>query len=187
MKTVDRLLQFWRFYKVKPHVATGATVLDVGCADASLYHNIPGIKRYVGIDSCANQIQTEENFQIIQGSFPNDLPSNLGSFDNVIMLAILEHIPESDYQSMARRCFDLLKPGGRLLITVPEPMVDNILHLLQRLRLIDGYDLGLEEHHAFDTQQVPRIFSQVGFHEHTRSKFQLGLNNLFVFERPLTA
>lgn len=185
MKTLDRLLQSWRFRKIKPYIVAGTTVLDVGCADASLYHFFPGIKRYVGIDPTVEPQRTEENFQIILGSFPNDLPDNLVNFDNVIMLAILEHIPESAYQPMARRCFEVLKPGGRLVLTVPEPMVDDILHLLQRLHLIDG--LSLEEHHAFDTQQVPRIFKQAGFREYARCKFQLGLNNLFVFERPLTA
>jgi len=182
MKILDRFLQYWRICKAKKYISKDATVLDVGCADARLYDVISGIEHYVGIDSCVDSQDHEEKFQLIKGAFPKDLPIVECKFDSLIMLAILEHIPESAYPSMAQRCFDVLKPGGKVVITVPEPLVDTILHVLRRLNLIDGMEL--EQHHAVDTKKVPIIFTQVGFRHYHSSKFQLGLNNLFVFERP---
>lgn len=187
MKTLDRLLQHWRISKAKKYIPKGSMVLDIGCADAILYRSVPGITNYVGIDFNVAAQRIGNNFRIINGTFPRDLPPELGKFGTIVMLAIVEHIPESDYDVMAQRCFDTLNPGGKLIITVPEPFVDTILHLLQGWHLIDCHELGLNEHHAFDTRKVSPIFSRAGLRQHHHSKFQLGLNNLFVFERPVLA
>jgi hypothetical protein len=74
-----------------------------------------------------------------------------------------------------------LKPNGRLIITVPSPMVDHVLKVLKFLRLIDG--MSLEEHHGFEVHQTTAIFPAKDFRLVKRKRFQLGLNNLFVFER----
>ena len=82
-------------------------------------------------------------------------------------------------------CARFLKPGGRLIITVPAAAVDHILAVLKFLRLIDG--MSLEEHHGYDVRQTPEIFSVGSTSELlcAQKRFQLGLNNLFVFERQL--
>jgi len=97
------------------------------------------------------------------------------------MLAVLEHFPPAQYGELRRGCVKFLKPGGRLIITVPSPAVDHILSMLKFLRLIDG--MSLEEHHGYDVNQTPAIFPAEDFRLLKRATFQLGLNNLFVFER----
>jgi hypothetical protein len=59
--------------------------------------------------------------------------------------------------------------------------VDWILAVLKFLRLIDG--MSLEEHHGYQVKQTTAIFSAKSFRLLRRKRFQLGLNNLFVFER----
>jgi hypothetical protein len=74
-----------------------------------------------------------------------------------------------------------LKPGGRIVITVPSPRVDAILHVLLKLRLIDG--ISAHEHYGFEPGLTPQVFPAPRFRLVRRQTFQLGLNNLFVFEK----
>jgi len=94
---------------------------------------------------------------------------------------VLEHFPAAAYLDLASGCARFLKPGGHLVITVPSSLVDRILEVLKFLRLIDG--MSLEEHHGFDAGQTPAIFPAADFRLIRRKRFQLGLNNLFVFQR----
>ena len=75
----------------------------------------------------------------------------------------------------------LLRDGGRLIATVPEPAVDPVVELVQVLRLAEG--MSLEEHHGFATTQTRATFEPAGFRLLRDRRVPLGLNNLFVFER----
>ena len=68
-----------------------------------------------------------------------------------------------------------------MIITVPSPFVDQILKVLTTLRLVHG--MSVEEHHGYDIKQTAQIFSAPNFRLLSHERFQLGLNNLFVFER----
>jgi 2-polyprenyl-3-methyl-5-hydroxy-6-metoxy-1,4-benzoquinol methylase len=104
-----------------------------------------------------------------------------GLFDAVTMLAVVEHLPDAVIAELRDQAIALLKPGGRLLITVPSPQVDKILALLTRLRLVAG--MSLHEHHGFDPSSVPTFFEGAGLTLEKSATFQLGLNNLYVFTR----
>ncbi len=183
MTSVDRLLQNWRIRKAGPFIETGDRVLDLGSADGVLFDRLgrcgPGS---VGIDPTLPQNQvSRQGFRLIRGYFPQDLPTDAGPFDVIVMLAVLEHIPAKLLPGLSSGCARLLKPGGRLVITVPSPAVDAILSVLTRLRLIHG--MSLEEHHGYDIHETPTVFGPPGFRMSVHATFQLGLNHLFVFER----
>jgi 2-polyprenyl-3-methyl-5-hydroxy-6-metoxy-1,4-benzoquinol methylase len=181
MKTVDRILQQWRLAKVRPYMSKGARVLDVGCADGALFRKFRSqIEEVVGIDPTLRQSVEMDRCRLISGQFPDNVPDT-GPFDAITMLAVLEHIQSEEQPRWATACARLLKPGGYLIITAPSPVVDRVLALLKFIRLIDG--MSLEEHYGFEPRCVPSLFS-VGTMELVKAgRFQLGLNNLFVFRK----
>ncbi len=70
-----------------------------------------------------------------------------------------------------------------MIITVPAASVDVILRVLLALRLVEGMEL--EQHHGYAAKHTPQVFQQCGFQLMKWGWFQLGLNNLFVFEKPI--
>lgn len=117
------------------------------------------------------------------GKFP-DAVRGEGEFDAIVMLAVLEHISAEEHPGWADACDRHLRLGGFLIITVPSPVVDHILTILLRLRLLHGMDSGA--HHGFHPADTLKIFTSKTMRPVHASKFQFGLNNLFVFQKYLT-
>jgi SAM-dependent methyltransferase len=181
MKLVDRLLQRWRISKVRPYVAPGARVLDIGCADGELFRRMPWIGEGVGIDPDLPATPPSLPRTVFRkGFFPEVLPDDR-PFDVIALLAVLEHVPAEAQGPLARACARSLKPGGHLVITVPSPVVDSILAVLRFLRLIHG--MALEQHYGFDPRQTPALFTVGGMELVKARRFQLGVNNLFVLRK----
>ena len=183
MRPLDRLFLLWRMAKVGPYIPQGARVLDVGCGDGDFLRRLgPRIGEGVGIDSYLTSPVEGGSYRLLPGAFPDGLPEGIGAFDVITMMAVLEHIPPAEQSRLARVCAALLAPRGRLILTVPSPAVDGILHFLQR-RLPFLYEgRSLEEHYGFAADQTPSIFSALTLV--AAKKFEFGLNNLFVFEKP---
>jgi 2-polyprenyl-3-methyl-5-hydroxy-6-metoxy-1,4-benzoquinol methylase len=183
MKATDRLLQTWRMNQVKTFVPPGAKILDIGSVDGALFRFLgPRVGAgSMGIDPTLKESLVVNGCTLQPGYFPEAMPAAAGVFDVVTMLAVLEHFPESAYESLRSGCERFLRRRGRLLITVPSPQVDIILKWLTFLRLIDG--MSLEEHHGFEVRHTAAIFPPPSFRLIRHGRFQLGLNNLFVFER----
>jgi 2-polyprenyl-3-methyl-5-hydroxy-6-metoxy-1,4-benzoquinol methylase len=182
MKLTDRVLQRWRIAKAKPFIAPGSQILDIGSADGALFRQLGRWKgeRCLGIDPTLKADIRVDDVPLVAGCFPKDMPA-VEPFDVITLLAVLEHFPPSEYENLQGGCIKFLKPGGRLIITVPSAAVDRILAVLKFLRLIDG--MSLEEHHGYQVEQTTAIFPAKSFRLLRRKGFQLGLNNLFVFER----
>jgi 2-polyprenyl-3-methyl-5-hydroxy-6-metoxy-1,4-benzoquinol methylase len=178
----DRTLQRWRIEKAAGFIKPRDTVLDIGCADGSLFQQVPGLGPSIGVDPDLDPagIAPMNNVRFFRGLFPQALPEPM-KFDAITMLAVLEHVPPDQQRPLAQACADHLKPGGRLIITVPSPAVDLVLAVLRFFHIIHG--MSLEQHYGFDVKQVPSIFSPCGLRLEANRTFQFGLNNLFVFQR----
>jgi SAM-dependent methyltransferase len=181
LKPLDRLLRYWRILKVRPFIPRGARVLDIGCFDGTLFRVLrKRITSGVGVDPALSLSLDLGAFQFVDGRFPLPLPSQ-EPFDAIALLAVLEHVDTDAITDLRDRCVDLLAPGGVVLVTVPSPAVDHILEGLQRLHLVAG--IALHEHHGFDPKSVPPMFADRRLRLTVARRFQLGLNNLFVFTR----
>ncbi len=185
MKLLDKILRDWRIRAALQSLPYPLkNVLDVGCGDGYLLRKIPGagVQKY-GIDPRLPQnLNQQQERHLYKGFFPADIDEmNLDrEYDAIFALAALEHFSDTDLQQFAERSASLLTPHGRLIITVPHPLVDHILEFLMTIKLVQAETL--DEHHGFDPKNIPTIF-QGPLRLVKHKKFQLGLNNVFVFEK----
>lgn len=182
MKLLDRFLRDWRIKKAEGYIRPYDRVLDIGAFDTTFFERLSQlpIDFGVGLDPLLKDVIITSRYKLIPGKFPQDLPQR-EKFDCVTMLAVLEHIPKKEQHELNDRLYECLELNGRVIITVPSPFVDNILWVLSKLRLIDG--MSLDEHYGFRAKETPKLFNSEQFRLLKHKSFQLGLNNLFVFEK----
>ena len=178
---LDKLLQKWRMTKAISQIPQDARVLDIGSEDGYLFEIIGDrISTGVGIDPLLTKTEHHGRYTLVPGHFPEQVPRET-PFNAIVMLAVIEHFPEEILQNCDTLCRELLHDDGRVIITVPSKYVDTILTILKWLHLVDADTL--DEHHGFEVSMVEEIFSSDSFKLVHREYFQLGLNNLFVFQK----
>ncbi len=177
MKSGDVWLQQWRYSKAKPFVE--GLVLDVGCYDGSFLEGLDG-HGHEGID-----IQLRKSKPHLHQGELNHFHSSQ-SFDTITCLATYEHFDEktcADFWQLSKR---YVTPFGRVVMTVPHPLVDTIIHVGKKLGILDGMDD--HQHRSVKTHLLAKTAEENGFSLVKKKSFQFGLNRLYVFEqkeRPL--
>ena len=136
----------------------------------------------IGIDPELAEAPDLPGVTMVRGLFPVDLPQQPDvTFEAATALAVIEHVPESELTAWAKVLASLIVENGVLVITVPAPTVDSILHVLMRLHLIAGIEA--HQHHGFRPSDLDTIFTAPLWRRRKHRRFQLGLNHLYVFER----
>ena len=65
--------------------------------------------------------------------------------------------------------------------SLPQSAFDAVLDMLRRFHLIAG--MSVDEHHGFDASVVPSVFPSPDFELMAHRRFELGMNNLYVFRK----
>ncbi len=93
-------------------------VLDVGCGAGNMAHHLRHYGRYMGVDVNPRPLRVahERRLTVSQGS-ADALPYKDASFDLVALLDTVEHVPNET--GVFAEAYRVLKPGGKLLVTVP--------------------------------------------------------------------
>ena len=181
MKKIDYILQGERIRQAKKYIK-GNSILDIGCHFGELFDSV--LKKQAmtgdGIDGVIDSIVKKEHYSLYPGYFPQDFPVKK-KYDNVTLLAVLEHIPVAELEKYPSTLSDYLNPKGRVIITVPTKYVDYILNVLLFFELIHGMDL--VHHQDFERSLIRTIFTQNGYTLVKEKRFELGLNILYVFEK----
>lgn len=184
MKFLDKFLRQWRISVAMRHVPeTMEYVYDIGCDDGYLINQLkPYTTRQDGVDPCLGKDLISSNSSLKKGYFPSviDQSQMQEKYNAIFALAVIEHFSENDILSSGPVIAKMLSPKGRLIISVPHPFVDKILHVLSLLNLVDADTL--DEHHGFDPALLP-VYLADSLKLVKHKKFQLGLNNIYVFER----
>lgn len=116
-------LAYLRYISAK----AGETVLDAGAGVGRLSMLVaPQVERLVCTDLSAHCLQVLKseadakgirNIEAVEGDLCR-LPRSLGPFDSAYSIEVLEHIPSHRERLAAvRKLYDLLRPGGRCLIS----------------------------------------------------------------------
>jgi 2-polyprenyl-3-methyl-5-hydroxy-6-metoxy-1,4-benzoquinol methylase len=180
MKRFDCVLQRWRIRRAAKYLPSDLRLIDVGAYRGELFEYLGNrLVAGFGVEPLLENRRQAPRYVIEKGHFPAVRPRESG-WDAITLLAVLEHIPPAQQGAVAEACHALLRSGGRVVVTVPSRAVDGILAVLKRLRVIDG--MSLEEHHGFDPSATERIFAWPRFRLLRHSRFQFGLNHLYVFE-----
>jgi 2-polyprenyl-3-methyl-5-hydroxy-6-metoxy-1,4-benzoquinol methylase len=116
------------------HTKAGQSILDVGCGRgqlASLISKQGERHLYVAdayqacLDETAKNANVKQAFLISEEAFDIDAKITGGPYDLVILSHVLEHLP---YPIEAiNKVLSLTKPGGVIILAVPNPVRPNIL------------------------------------------------------------
>jgi SAM-dependent methyltransferase len=117
-------------------------------------------------------------WQRVNADIRQPLPLETSQFDNVVMLAVLEHLP--DPEPVLREAHRILVPGGSLILTWPSAMVDPILKVLHGLRMVSDEMESDEHQKRIPVGTLQQMLHRIGFNEFIHYTFELGLNNLLV-------
>ena len=153
----DRFIALARL--VRPHEA-GGRFLDFGCGGGGFLDVMPGYDA-IGFEVAADVPNgVERTGRIVTGDIlAEGLPAAgliEGSFDFIVAWDVLEHIAEPEQQM--RRLHSLLKPGGRLYLTLP-----NSASPVARLSGKKWNMLLLEHLWYFDPVTLTKFLARCGF------------------------
>ena len=138
--------------------------LDIGCGDCLFLKKSPCKKR-VGLDlRYGDEVADHLDF-------------TNGSFDNISMLAVLEHIPSPE--GLIREIHRLLKPEGHLIIMTPRKAGERLIQLCSK----DVEGEGEHGHVAYyDKERLSDLINGL-FDLCVYRRFLFGLNQLFVCKK----
>ncbi len=118
---LERYAQFLRHF-----TADAVHILDVGCNTGRGGQLLKQQRSYLqlcGIDLLDDRIRRIPPgiYDRLIADSATTLPFDDDSFDTIVAGELVEHIPAPELPGMLREFYRVLKPGGRVLLTTPNP------------------------------------------------------------------
>lgn len=131
------------------------TILDIGCGTGAMSQklNTKGLVVSADFSPLALTFSKKRGLNRLCNADAMNLPFKSESFDVIISLDILEHLP-NDCAAL-REYLRVLKPGGKLFATVPA-----------YASLWSGHDVALMHHRRYHTGELQRKVREAGFTLH---------------------
>lgn len=150
------------------YISEKSRVLDIGCSSGNFGAVLRQEKKcdVTGIDidkADITEAKTKLNHAYVRNVERDNL-DDLGKFDAILFVDVLEHL--LDPIGALDKAKKLLKPGGRILFSIP-----NMAHITIRLHLLRGFfeytPIGLLDRthfHYYDEFEVQHIFNEALLH-----------------------
>ncbi len=175
----DRLgkkLMRWRHRVVLPQLRGRA--MDIGCG----YNDLIREYRETGGEGVGVDVYPWPGAdRVVDDTAVLDYPDQ--SFDSVAIIAALNHIPNRE--AVLREVHRLLRPDGRIVLTMIPPRLSWLWHTLRKPWDADQTERGMKagEVYGLTGRQVHDLLKQTGFAPLKDRRFMLGLNRLTVAEK----
>jgi SAM-dependent methyltransferase len=116
------------------------------------------------------------------------LPFQNNHFDTVVMLACLNHVPQSKRSQVLHEARRVLKDDGQLLITMINPVVGVVVHAIRRRYDPDQLERGIGEEEAKGLwdKAVKDLLTENRLQLAETIPFVFGLNRLYIAEKDRT-
>ena len=158
-KLMENFLRKRRFSKALPYI-TGKRVLDFGGNRGELKNFLPKNVEY---------------------DYINDISFDK-TYDNIVCLAVLEHIHYHKVMELFKKFYYHLEVEGTVIITTPTIESHFILDIMSRLRITDRPNL-LEHKFYWRKDYLQELAEANCFEIIKYEKFQFGLNQLCIMRK----
>lgn len=177
---LEPLLRSMRLSKVIKHIDPGTKVLDIGCGVSAIFLKTLSnkIEQGYGLDFKV-ETETPENIHVQQSYLTDRLPFEDNFFDYVTMLAVLEHIEQDiDILKEIKR---VLKPNGKLILTVPSTWSQPVLEFLAfKMKIVSATEIADHKRYYNFKSLHKSIIEDAGFTSMSHRYFQLRMNNFCI-------
>jgi len=110
----------WEHIFTKKNLVNKGSLLDIGCGGGDFLKLMSDSGCHVtGLDTnpLAHSLANQKNLNIVNDSIYSFSKGHNNSFDTITLFQVLEHI--WDVRDFLTACLSMLKPGGSLIISVP--------------------------------------------------------------------
>lgn len=159
---MEKFLQDYRFKKVKPYLI--GDVLDFGGNKGELKKFVKGKYLVVNYDHSV---------------------MNNTHFDTIISLAVIEHINVTEVFEVFKKFKSVLNKGGRVFLTTPTKIAKFFLEFMAFIGVLDKKNIA-EHKHYWSQEELYDLADKSGFLVKKYKKFQIGFNQLAIFEHKKT-
>jgi glycosyltransferase involved in cell wall biosynthesis/ubiquinone/menaquinone biosynthesis C-methylase UbiE len=186
---LEPLLRFYRRSKIVSTIKNikNCHLMDIGCGYNHKFLN--QVEKYIDLGVGIDFKVPEYNGKKIitkKLKLSDKLPYDDSSFDIVTMLAVLEHLDKP--KEITEEIYRILKPGGKLLLTVPSKRAQPVLEFLAfKLHIISEKEI-LDHKKYYDMEELANLIGHIdGFNIEYHEYFQFKFNNYCIITKQVSS